>query len=319
MYLTKVTGAAVAGAIGVCVAVEECQCARRLAHAFWQAMVPAVRATGAQTPPPAAGGATQATRKVFEAATIRENKEPGMLGGQQRRLPGGRFVATKFALRGLLRIAYGNATIFRNEDQMIGVPGWVDSVKFDIDAKAAEEFKPDADGIVREHLAMLRSLLEDTFKIKARVETRELPIYHLLRVREDSFGPKFRDSTADCRPGAPPPAEGHKCGITNLGPGKGNALRGVPINALLAWLRISPAVDRLVYDKTGLTGTYDLELYFAPPFVLGPAGAVPNPDVDAGPTIFTALREQLGLKLEPARGPVEVLVIEHMERLVEKR
>ena len=314
----KWIGAAVAGAIGVCVAVEHCQCAGRVADAFWQAIAPAVQAAGAQTPLPAGSTVPQPARKTFEAATIRENKEPGMGGGQQRRLPGGRFVATKFPLRGLLRIAYGNATIFRPEDQMIGVPGWVDSVKFDIDAKAAEEFTPDPDGVVREHLAMLRSLLEDTFKIKGRVETRELPIYHLLRVREDAFGPKFRVSTADCSPGAPPPAEGHKCGITNLGPGKGTALRGVPINALLAWLRISPAVDRLVYDRTNLTGTYDLELYFAPPFILGPAGAVPNPDVDAGPTVFTALREQLGLKLEPARGPVEVLVIEHMERLVEK-
>ena len=257
-------------------------------------------------------------RKAFEAATIRENKAPG-LGGSQRRLPGGRFVATKFPLRGLLRLAYGNATIFRPDDQMEGVPGWVDSVKFDIDAKAAEEFKPDADGIVREHLAMLRTLLEDTFKVKARLETRERAIYELRRLREDGFGPQFRVSTADCSAGAPPPAEGHKCGITNLGPGKGNALRGVPINALLALLRISPAVDRLVYDKTGLKGSFDFEFYFAPPFILGPGGAVPNPDVDAGPTVFTALRDQLGFKLEPAKGPVDVLIIEHIERLVEKQ
>ena len=202
---------------------------------------------------------------------------------------------------------------------MEGVPGWVDSVKFDIDAKAAAEFAPDPDGIVREHLAMLRTLLEETFKIKARVETRERPIYELFRLRQDGFGPQFRVSTADCSPGAPPPAEGHKCGLTNLGPGKGNAFRGLPINALLALLRISPAVDRLVYDKTGLKGNFDFEFYFAPPFILGPGGAVPNPDVDAGPSVFAALRDQLGLKLEPARGPVDVLVIEHIERLAEKQ
>ena len=259
----------------------------------------------------------QPERKTFEAATIRENKEAGP--GQNQRLPGGRFVATKMPLRGLLRLAYGNATIFRPQDQMIGVPGWVDSVRYDIDAKAAEEFKPDADGIVREHLAMLRSLLEDTFKIKARVETRETPIYHLMRIREDGFGPKMRESTADCSPGAPPPTEGHKCGVTGLGPGKGTALRGLTITALLVWLRISPAVDRIVYDRTGLKSTYDMELYFAPPFVLGASGAVPNPDVDAGPTVFTALREQLGLKLEPAKGPVEFLVVESMERPAERK
>jgi uncharacterized protein (TIGR03435 family) len=278
-----------------------------------------VAGLGAPTTAQAPQAAQAPERKAFEAATIRENKEPGMGGGRQQRLPGGRFVATKLPLRNLLRIAYGNATIFRPEDQMEGVPGWVDSVKFDIDAKASEEFKPDPDGIVREHLAMLRTLLEDTFKIKARMEIRDRPIYQLVRLREDGFGPQFRVSTADCSPGAPPPAEGHKCGITNLGPGKGNALRGVPIGALLALLRISPAVDRLVYDKTGLKGNFDFEFYFAPPFILGPSGAVPNPDVDAGPTVFTALRDQLGFKLEPAKGPVDVLVIERIERLVEKQ
>jgi uncharacterized protein (TIGR03435 family) len=303
---------AVAGVVcGIAIGAAKCDCCQRAVDAILATVAPVVRA--------AAPPAQQPARKAFEAATIRENKEPGMLGGQNRRLPGGRFVATKMPLRALLRLAYGNATIFRTQEQMIGVPGWVDAVKYDIDAKAAEEFKPDADGIVREHLVMLRTLLEDTFKIKARVETRETPIYHLMRVREDGFGPRMSISTADCRPGAPPPAEGHKCGVTGLGPGKGTALRGLTITALLVWLRISPAVDRIVYDRTNLTGVYDMELYFAPPFVLGPGGAVPNPDVDAGPTVFTALREQLGLKLEPARGPVEFLVVESMERLAEKR
>ena len=301
-------GAVAFGAVGLCAAVEYCPCVRHAAASAWQSITPAVYAAQA----PAEQAATE--RKAFEAASIRENKQPGMGGGSQQRLPGGRYVATKHPLRGLLRLAYGNATIFRPQDQMEGVPDWVDSVKYDIDAKAAAEFKADADGIVREHLAMLRTLLEDTFRIKARVETRERPINHLVRLREDGFGPQLRVSTADCSPGAPPPTEGYKCGITGLGPGKGNAARGMPINVLLALLRISPAVDRLVFDKTGLKGNFDYEFYFAPPFVLGPGGAVPNPDVDAGPTVFTALRDQLGLKLEPARGPVDVLVIEHMER-----
>lgn len=267
----------------------------------------------AQDPAPSAP-----QRKAFEAASIRQNKSGGGLGNN-RRLPGGRFVATNMPLRNLLRIAYGNASIFRPQEQIVGAPGWADSDRFDIDAKAAEEFKPDADGIVREHLAMLRSLLEETFKIKARLESRELPIYALVRLRDDRFGPKFRESKTDCtKPGAPLPDDGMKCGITNLGPGKGNALRGVPIAALVALLNISPAVDRLVRDTTGLAGTYDFEFYFAPPFVLGPGGAVPNPDADAGPTVFTALQEQLGLKLEARKGPVDVLVIDHIERFVEK-
>ena len=310
MRATTRLGVAGLGTAALVAAMAPCPCADTAIAALWPAVsVEASAATPASQAP---------ERKTFEAATIRENKQPGMGGGRQERLPGGRFVATKHPLRGLLRIAYGNATIFRTQDQMEGVPGWVDSVKYDIEAKAAEEFKPDSDGIVREHLVMLRTLLEDTFKIKARVETRQKPIYELVRLRDDGFGPQFKPSTTDCSEGAPPPADGYKCGFTGLGPGKGIVFRGMPINALLAWLRISPAVDRLTYDKTGLKGTFDFEFYFTPPFVFGPGGAVPNPDVDAGPTVFTALREQLGFKLEPATGPVDVLVIEHIERLAEK-
>lgn len=253
-------------------------------------------------------------RKAFEAATIRLNKESGP--GSQRRQPGGRYVATKMPLRNLLRLAYGNASIFRPQEQIVGAPGWIDTDRFDVDAKAAAEFTPDADGVVREHLVMLRTLLEDTFKLEARMESRELPIYALVRLHADRYGPQFFDSKTDCSPGAAPPAGGVKCGITNLGPGKGNALRGVPIAALVTWLNISPAVDRLVRDMTGLTGTYDFDLFFVPPFILGPGGgAVPNPNVDSGPTVFSALQEQLGLKLEPRKGPVDVLVIDRIERI----
>jgi uncharacterized protein (TIGR03435 family) len=256
-------------------------------------------------------------RKAFEAATIRLNKEPG--AGNQRRLPGGRYVVTKMPLRNLLRLAYGNATIFRPQDQILGGPGWIDSDRFDIDAKAAAEFEVDPDGVTREHLVMLRTLLEDSFKLKAHVESRDLPIYALVRLSPDRLGPQFSVSKTDCSPGAPPPADGLKCGITALGPGKGNALRGVPIGALVALLNISPAVDRFVRDMTNLTGSYDFQFYFAPPFVLGPGGAVPNPDVDSGPTVFTALQEQLGMKLDPRKGPLDVLVIEHIEKLSDRQ
>ena len=285
--------------------------ARRNLLAVLIALVPGLTPIVAKTPQAPAA----AERKSFEAASIRLTKEPGV--GNNRRLPGGRFVVTRMPLRGLLRIAYGNATIFRPNDQIVGAPGWVDSDRFDIEAKAAEEFKPDADGVVREHLAMLRTLLEEKFKIKARLEQRELNIYALVRLREDRFGPQFAESKTDCSAGAPPPPNGVKCGVTGLGPGKGNAFVAMPMAALVTWLNISPAVDRIVYDKTALKGSYDFTMYFAPPFILGPSGAVPNPDVDSGPTVFTALQEQLGLKLEPRKGPVDVLVIDHIERLAD--
>jgi uncharacterized protein (TIGR03435 family) len=87
------------------------------------------------------------------------------------------------------------------------------------------------------------------------------------------------------------------------------------MTALITFLTISPAVGRLVQDHTGLTGLFDMRLDFVRPFVLGPGGAVPNPDTDSGPTIFTALQEQLGLKLESRKAPIDVLVIERVERL----
>lgn len=260
---------------------------------------------------------SNAERKAFEVATVRQNRATTGPSNWER-LPGGQFRATRLPLRNLIRLAYGQEWIWRVQQQMIGVPGWAESDRFDIEAKAAAEFAVDPDGQTREHFAMLRTLLEDRFKLRARVESRRLPIYALVRVNATSLGPRIAVSTVDCSPGAPPPAEGPTCGISNLGPGRGTSLRGYPLGALLTWLNLSPAVDRIVFDKTGLTGNYDIQLYFAPPFVFGPGMvAVPNPDVDSGPTVFTALQEQLGLRLEPRQEPVDVLVIDHVERLSE--
>jgi uncharacterized protein (TIGR03435 family) len=268
-------------------------------------------AAQAQAAAPAPG------RPAFEVASIRQNKSGEGLGNQ-RRLPGGRFVATNMPLRNLIRIAFGNAFIFRAQEQIIGAPGWIDSERFDIEAKAAAEFVPDADGVTRQHLAMLRTLLEDRFALQARVEQRELPIYELVRAKKDgTLGPDMKPSAFDCRRGAPPPAHGVTCGVSNDGPALVG--RGVPMTMLIGFLNISPAVGRLVTDKTGLTGTYDMRLTFVRPFVLGPGGAVANPDTESGPTIFTALQEQLGLKLEARKGPVDVLVIDKISRLAEEK
>lgn len=279
------------------------------------ACVLAVTSPGAG-PPTAQSQETPAARVAFEAATVRQNKNGTRQS--QRRLPGGRYTATNMTLRALIRLAYGNASLFRPEEQIVGGPGWIDSDRFDIEAKAAAEFVPDPDGVTRQHLAMLRTLLEDRFQVKARMEKRELPIYALVLAKKDgALGPDLKRSTLDCSPGAPPPSDGIKCGVSSDGPALVG--RGMPISALVTFLNISPAVGRLVQDHTGLTGFYDARLNFVRPFVLGPGGAVPNPDVDSGPTIFTALQEQLGLKLESRKAPVDVLVIEHIERLVEEK
>lgn len=253
-------------------------------------------------------------RVSFVVATVTPNTSPGGIGSQ-RALPGGRYVATNMNLRNLIRLAYGNASLFRPKEQIVGAPGWIDSARFDIEAKAASEFVVDPDGVTRQHLAMLRTLLEDRFKLKAHMEQRDWPIYALVLARGDgAFGPQFKDTALDCSPDAPPRTDGLKCGVTG-GQGQGPIFRGMPLSALVTYLNISPAVDRLVRDMTGLTGRFDFQLTFTQPLVAAPGGFVPNPDAESGPTVFTAIQDQLGLKLEPRTAPVDVLVVEHIEKL----
>jgi uncharacterized protein (TIGR03435 family) len=158
---------------------------------------------------------------------------------------------------------------------------------------------------------MVRTLLADRFKLAVHHETRELPIYALLLARNDGrLGPKLQPST--CVAGRRPPgdATAQPCGFR---PGPGIFVSGgVPI-AMLATF-VSSAVRRSVVDRTGLDGNFDIDLHWLPDnSPLGPQPDTPPPD-PGGPSIFTALQEQLGLKLESTRGPVDVLVIDHVEQ-----
>jgi uncharacterized protein (TIGR03435 family) len=253
-------------------------------------------------------------RVAFLTATVTHTVATGGFGSQ-RTAPGGQYVATNMPLRNLIRLAYGNASLFRPKEQIVGGPDWIDTEKFDINAKAASDFVVDPDGVTRQHLAMLRTLLEDRFKLKAHMEQRDWPIYALVLARGDgAFGPKLADSTLDCSPDAPPRADGLKCGVTS-GQGQGPIFRGMPMSGLVTFLNVSPAVDRLVRDMTGLTGRYDYQLTFTQPLLVGPGGLVPNPEADGGVSVFNAIQDQLGLKLEPRTAPVDVLVIDHIEKL----
>jgi uncharacterized protein (TIGR03435 family) len=175
---------------------------------------------------------------------------------------------------------------------------------------------------------MVQALLADRFKVVVHRETREVPIYALVLARADrSLGPQLTRSNTDCaglaeaaRRGAPPPppAGGPNgrplCGTRTM-PGRilagGVAMADVVRN-------LSNFAGRLTVDKTGLTGAFDLELIYTPD-QLPPAGALP-PDIRPapvdGPSLFTAVQEQLGLKLDSQRGPVEVLVIDQAQQPV---
>ena len=157
----------------------------------------------------------------------------------------------------------------------------------------------------------VQTLLRDRFKLLTHRETRELPIYALnLDRRDGKLGPKLQRSTcAGGRDGTQQP-----CGRFRSGPGIFTA-NGVGLSLFTEV--ISPAVQRLVVDQTGLAGTFDMELHWLPDDpAIGPQPNTPSPD-PTDPSIFTALREQFGLKLEPARRPVDVFVIDRVEHPTE--
>jgi uncharacterized protein (TIGR03435 family) len=263
-------------------------------------------------------GAQQATAPQFEVASVKPNKSGDnrvMIGVQ----PGGRVNASNVALRMLLRQAF-NIQDF----QIVGGPDWIGTDRFDVIAKA-----PESDGeITQDRLRlMLRALLVERFKLAYHDETREVPIYALVKARPDGkLGPGLAPAAVDCaaargrRGGGPPPAPpqpGQKmeCGFM-IGFGRMN-VGGMPISQLAQAL--SQQLGRVVLDKTELTGAYDFELTYAPENLGGgPGGPLLNgapPPVDPNaPTLPTALQEQLGLKLDSQRGPVDVIVIDHVEQ-----
>jgi uncharacterized protein (TIGR03435 family) len=267
-----------------------------------------------------------ASPRVFEVASVKQNKSGDnfIRFGLQ---PGGRFNAQNVPARELIRFAY-NVQPFQIE----GGPGWLNSDRFDVTAKAEGDVPPTGPGQSGPVQEMMQSLLAERFKLKVHRETKEMPIYELRLARSDGrLGKQIEQSTVDCAargrgagpggrgPGGPPPAppqpgERPQCGMfmgfANVGAGD------VPLQQLAQLL--SQRVQRIVVDKTGLTGRYSFNLEFTPDQMPPPGAAPPgvqlpaiNPD---GPSIFTALQEQLGLKLESARGPVETLVIDSIEQ-----
>lgn len=251
-----------------------------------------VSAVCAQTPP-----------LSFEAASVKPNKS----GDINTRMTGGRNGAVTVengTIKAVIRQAYGVQV-----SQIIGGPAWLDVDRFDINAKA--EGEPTEARLT----AMLQSLLADRFKLVVHKETREIPVYALVLARPDGkFGPQLSRADIDCaalaRSGTPPPpgpatpaSQGQPIGPCSLRFGGGTmAARSNTMDRIARSL--TGAVDRMVVDRTGLTGGFNVDLLWTPN---------PTPEL-SGPSIFTALQEQLGLKLEAARAPVEVVVIDQIEQ-----
>jgi bla regulator protein blaR1 len=251
---------------------------------------------------------------AFDAASVKPNKS----GDWRKSLgpaPGGRFLATNNTLRDLIPFAYGIPQVtaaFR----IVGGPKWIDEDRFDVTATVDGTWTP------QQMSEMLRTLLVDRFKLAAHHETRDLPIYTLVaasggaRLRRseiDQAACEARRAAIQRREPVPPIPAGAPpvCGIGRSNPGTITAV-GWSMDALTSAL--SPFVSRVVLDRSGLSGLFDFELKWTPDTIPQQPPDAPPLNIDPnGPSIFTALQEQLGLRLESARGPVDVVVIDRVE------
>jgi bla regulator protein BlaR1 len=251
----------------------------------------------------AAASTLRAQAPQFEAAVFRLNTSGSSESSVQQR-PGGQYVM----VNGTIGILLLNAFRPENRD-IVNAPVWVTAEHYDLTARANATTTSD------DLRLMLRSLLEERLKLSAHLEPRDQPVYFLTLARPDGrLGPKIERTPRDCaavaaanRAGLPiptldPPANGgDPCGMRA---NAGEILAGGTSMEVLA-RNLGTRAGRVVFDRTGLEGYYDLTLKFSRD--QDPA----NPDA---PSIFTALQEQLGLKLEPGRAPLQTLVIDHIER-----
>jgi uncharacterized protein (TIGR03435 family) len=250
---------------------------------------------------------------AFEVASVKPNRS-GEAGGSLRQQPGGRVDAVNMPLRQLISFAY-QVPPFR----LAGGPAWIANDRFDIAAKLSVEPSVNINALA----IALRGLLTERFKLQVHEEMRDQDIYALVLARpENGPSPALRRSTQECDPdrrnagAAAPPGGGVRssvvCGMRNTA-GR-IEVGGMPLSQFINVLAGQRQVGRVVVDRTELTGNWDFELTFSAALP-GDAvpGTTPTTDPDAV-SIFTALQEQLGLKLQSTRGPVNVVVIDAVEQ-----
>jgi uncharacterized protein (TIGR03435 family) len=250
--------------------------------------------------------AAQAPEPAFDVASVKVNTSGAQVSRMSAPSGTGRFEATNASVRALILLAYRLQRF-----QLTGGPSWIDTVRVDIAARATAATAT-RDEIER----MLRTLLAERLHLVVHRERREMPVYALVVAHDDGrLGPRLQASTTDCAAaagarGAPTQSpSGQLLCNTRISPTSINA--GGMSMARLA-VTLSGLVGRLVTDETHLTETYDLQLTFTPE--QPPLGVTTPPPVDPdAPSIFAAVREQLGLKLEARRGMVDVVVIDRVD------
>lgn len=244
---------------------------------------------------------------VYDAVSIKPNRSgPGMVRINQAN---DGYSGTNVSLKMLIQYAYKLQTM----DQIAGMPGWADSAGFDINAKmdadSVEAFKKlSKDDASDQRRVMMQQMLADRFHLKVHHETRELSVYNLV-IAKGGFLLKEADPNATYPNGPKGPDGQSRAGMMMMMNGELTA-QGVPISNLVNIL--SQQLHRQVIDKTGLTGKYDITLKYASdnPHEDSSSGAA----AETAPPLITAVQEQLGLKLDSVKGPVDTIVVDHIEQ-----
>jgi uncharacterized protein (TIGR03435 family) len=245
---------------------------------------------------------------TFDVASVRKNTSGGG-GAQFQILPGGQFRAANATVRQLVQAAHDFAY---ERFQVVGGPTWIDDERYDVQAAPVAQSR-DRIATPQEIAVRVQALLADRFKLVMRRETREMELYDLRLARP---GTLHRNS-GTCAPRGPEPKAADDsrpyCGLSSR-PDSGDVEHlvgtGVPIAVLAR--RLQQLVEAIVVDQSGLMEAFDFTLDY-----VRPRNFAQRPEASAGVSIFTALQEQMGLRLVPRRGPVEVVVIDSVERPTE--
>ncbi|HWE84496.1 MAG TPA: M56 family metallopeptidase [Terracidiphilus sp.] len=274
---------------------------------------------------PQAGDAAHAPQ--FDVVSIKPHKDEGMMMRIGMRVTPDGFSTDGLPLDNLLRQAFS-----LTRDRILGEPEWVKSARFDIQAKVTPDDAPKLKDLSRQQRwAMLIPVLQDRCGLKFHHETKELEVYTLVVAKG---GPKLKEAAADAPDVTAEPPPSPKSDANGPPPArKGQTMmrmspQGMALDARSATMEgliqiLSEQTGSTIVDKTGLTGKYDFSLSFMPEDGTGPIGAprgAPPPDGSGqaqepvGPSIFTAVQEQLGLKLVPQKQLVDVIVIDHIEQ-----
>ncbi len=253
-------------------------------------------------PAPAMQPAASDTKQItFDVVSIKQNKSDSM-GGSARSSPDGvTFVNTTLLFQ--IAPAYGVEI-----DEVSGLPDWAKDNHYDIQYKVAAEDIVAYRKLPRaESQRMTQAVLEDRLKLKVHFGTKEVPMYQLVIAKG---GPKLHEAKpGDTYANGMKAPDGTPITGSGMRMGRG-MLTGQQISVSSILNSLKAATGRDVIDKTGLTGKYDIDLHWTPDSL----SASETASTDAsGPDIFTALQEQLGLKLEPTKGDVKTLIIDHIE------